>query len=359
MAHLSRTLSLALFLMLFAPSAFAISQNSSAIMEFAVFSVPRGQQFSVEPFPLKDTQAFAVMSNNEVYGIFVSGFPILENRPLTAPDEIENALTAYYTYQNYSPNVTFDDVHAGIASVSDDYQKGEDKCRILTGTDRTECKSFEGCQKACYSVTSFCRNIALGTGRAFVDEIWEFENNSILLDSAYLNESTAYSALLDGITHEEAKAYLNALMGVNRAATTASKSALYDGYSYCFEPDYALPVITNMQLTAQKRYALSEPFFTLTEKAKQVRSRTSKALEAMSAQAKDEAAAQAAKDAALAAQNPPAAPAQNESAPEPLPAAPSQDSGFPIALAGAGILALMIIAGIFLAFFSKKKGKGL
>jgi len=356
MANLSRTISLALFLVLLAPSAFAISQNSSAIVELAVFSVPRGQQFSVDPFMIKGSQSYAVVSNGEVYGIFVSGLPIFEDRPLTAPDEIENALTAYYASQNYSPGVTFEDVHAGIASVSDDYQKGEDKCRILTGTDRTECKSFEGCQKACYSVTSFCLNIALGSGRAFVDEIWEFENNSIALDSAYLNESTAYAQLLDGITHAEAVAYLDALMGVNRAATTASKSALYDGYSYCFEPDYALPVITNMQLTAQKRYALSEPFFTLAEKAKLVRSRTSNALEAMSAQAKDEAAAQAAKDAALAAQNAPPEPLQNASSPEP---AAQADSGFPIALAGAGILALMIIAGIYLAFFSKKKGKGL
>jgi len=347
----------ALSMLAFSAAPFALSQNSTSILEFAAFSVPHGQAFTIQPFPFKDTEAFAVVSNNEVYGIFASGFPILENKPLSAPDDIENALAAYYTHKGYSQNLSFTDVHSGLLSIMANHEKGEAKCRILTGTDRTECKDFESCQKACYSVTSFCLSIALGTGRAFVNEIWKFENDSLALDAAYLNESTAYSPLLDGITPEEAKTYLNTLIGLNRAATTASKSPLYDGYSYCFEPDYALPVITNMQLTAQKRYADSEPFFTLSEQAKLVRDRTNAAFEAATAQAKDELAAQAAKDRARGAQN--ASPANNSSAaaqspaPQPTPAAPADSPIVPIALF-AGLI-LVFAAGAYILARKRKK----
>ena len=351
MARLLHAFTLLSLLML-SEAAFALSQNSTAIIEFAAFAVPHGAQFSIQPFPIQGSDSFAVSSGGEIYGIFVSGIPILEDRPLTAPDEIESALATYYSYHNYTPNVTFSDVHSGLLSIMANHEKGEAKCRILTGTDRTACTSFESCQKACYSVTSFCLNIALGSGRAFVNEIWAFENDSRTLDAAYLNESVAYAAMQDGITLGEARAYLDTLIGLNRAATTASKSALFDGYSYCFEPDYALPVITNMQLTAQKRYALSEPFFTLSEKGKQVRSRTLAALDAMSEQDRDERAAQAAKDAALAEQGAPAQqnPAQPPSAPQP---APDASSIVPIAAAGALILAFA--AGAFLLVRSHRK----
>jgi len=350
MARLLNAFSL-LSLLLLSGAAFALSQNSTAILEFASSAVPHGAQFSIQPFPIRGSDSFAVSSGGEIYGIFVSGIPILEDRPLTAPDEIENALATYYTCHNYTPNVTFSDVHAGLLSIMANHEKGEAKCRILTGTDRTACTSFESCQKACYSVTSFCLNIALGSGRAFVNEIWEFENDSRALDAAYLNESVAYAAMQDGVTLEKARAYLDALINLNRAATNASKSALYDGYSYCFEPDYALPVITNMQLTAQKRYALSEPFFTLSDKAKQVRSRTLAALEAMSEQDRDEQAAQAAKDAALAEQNAPSAQnpgAQPSSAPQP-------DASSLIPMAAAGALILIFASGAFLLARSHNK----
>jgi len=357
MASLFRALSIALFLILFTPGASALSQNSTAILEFASFAIPHGAQFSIQPFPYRGSDCFAVVSGGEIYGIFESGLPVLEDRPLTAPDEIENALTAYYTYQNYTPNITFSDVHLGLLSIMANYEKGEAKCRILTGTDRTACTSFESCQKACYSVTSFCLNIALGSGRTFVNEIWKFENNSRALGSAYLNESVAYAAMQGGITPDGARAYLDTLVGLNRAATAASKSPLFDSYSYCFEPDYALPVITNMQLTAQKRYAQAEPFFALSGTAMLVRSRTLAALDASSEQGKDEQAAQAAKDAALAEQN--ASAAQNSSGPQNA----SQPSASPlplpssalIPLLSAGALILVFAAGACLFMRSRKK----
>jgi len=335
-------------------AAFALNSTSPAILEYGTLAVPSDQTLSVHPFTFRNATAYAVVSNNSVYGIFASGLPFIEDSPLTSEADLRDAIIAYYVSQSYSSNLSFEDVHAGIVSVSDNYQKGEDKCRILTGTDRTACTDFESCQKACYSVTSFCLNIALGSGRDFVNEIWEFENNSDLLDLAYANESKAYVPLLDGITLEEAKAYLNAVSELNRAATRSSKSALYDGYSYCFEPDYALPVITNMQLSAQKSYQKSEPFFTLDSLVSLVKNRTqdvlsSKAAQLAALEEKKLADKKAAEEkAALAAQQ--AAEAQSAQ-PEPPPA-PQQDI---LPIAGAGVLGIIIIAGIYLAFFAKKK----
>ncbi|MFA6907491.1 MAG: hypothetical protein WC263_01555 [Candidatus Micrarchaeia archaeon] len=351
---LYRQLALLALLLALSSPAYALSQNSSSIMKFASFAIPSGQQFSVQPFPLSGSQAYAVVSGGEVYGIFAQGLPILEDRPLTAPDELESALSAYYLSKGYSRNLSFADVHAGLISVMASHERGEAKCRILLGTDRTACTSFETCQKACYSVTSFCLNIALGSGKEFVNEIWKFENGSRALDAAYLDESTAYSQLLDGITPSEARAYLNALISLNRAATSASKSPLFDGYSYCFEPDYALPVITNMQLTAQKRYAQAEVFFALQDNAMRVRSLTTAALEAKSSAERDAHAAQAAKDAALA--------GWNQSLPNPLsplPASMPSDSPVLSSLAAPLIslaeLAVIVAIGAFLVMRGRKK----
>lgn len=334
--------------------AFALNENSTAILEFAAQAVPSGQSFTISAFPYAGTTGFIVMSGGEAYAIFAEGVPVLDGQPITGIDSIEGALSAYYLSQGYSPNLTLSDVHAGIVSISDNYQPGEDKCRVLTGTDRTECVDFESCQKACYSVTSFCQPIALGTGRVFIDEIWKFENNSIELDKAYLGEQVAHSALLDGIAHEEAVAYLDSLVTLNRAATEASSSQLYDGYSYCFEPDYALPVITNMQLYAQKAYAKSKPFFEIPQQAQLVRQRTLDALERQKA----------------------SEPAQPENAtnasglenatvpigsgePEPAQATSLSDNGSAdlLPLAGAAGLALIFAAAIYLALSGKKKKK--
>ncbi len=356
MAHTRIAIAAAFFILLASP-AFALNITTPALLDFAAQAVPADQGFSIAEFPYAGTTGFAVVSNDEVYAIFASGIPLLENQPLTDIHNIEGALADYYLSQGHSPNLTFSDVHAGIASVSDDYEKGEDKCRILTGTDRTECIDFDTCQKACYSVTSFCRPIALGVGRAFINEIWAFENNSILLGTVYLNESVAHAALLDGITQEEAAAYLDSLVAINRAATQASNSALYDAYSYCFEPDYALPVITNMQLYAQKAYAKAKPFFTLAQSAQLVRQRTLDALERKVAPA-PAGAPEANSTAEPALQN--TAEPGNATLPPSQPEPPAEGISDLVAMAGAAALVAIFIAGILhLAFFSKKKKKGL
>jgi len=348
------TLPIAIAFLFLAGEACALSENSSAIIAFALQAVPSNQTYSIQPFPLGGSTGFAVVSNNEVYALFASGVPLIDERPLSGEAEISSALEAYYDSQGYSPNITFSDVHAGLVSVMQAHEKGEAKCRILTGTDRTPCTDFLSCQKACYSVTSFCQPIALGVGRPFINEIWKFENYSRELDEAYLNESVAYSALSGGITYDSAKAYLDSLIEVNRAATRASSSALYDGYSYCFEPDYALPVITNMELSAQKAFARAEPFFTLPAQAQLVRQRT---LDALMREPKPPAAAASNLTANSSSQEANiSAPVQNtSSAQQPAaPQAPLLDGALPIAGAAALIIAFMAGA-YFIAVGRKKK----
>ena len=355
MANLRIQLLLALALMLLAPSAHALTANSSAISSFASAAIPANQSYSVQQFPFSGSQDYAVISGSVVYGIFASGVPILEDTPLTAPDELESALSAYYISQGYSSNISFSDIHAGIASVASNREKGEAACRVLLGTDRIPCTDFESCQRACYSVTSFCQPVALGAGRVFINEIWKFENSSRLLTEAYLNESLAYNALSGGVTPAGANAYLGSLVEVNRAATAASKNALFDGYSYCFAPDYALPVITNMELAAQKRYAGAAPFFTLPDDAMQVRQRTNAALANEASQQAD---SQAAADARAAA-NSSSAQASNSSSQSdrdaPAPAVSQGATALYIA-AGIGLVALLGFAIIFIYLKSKKKG---
>ena len=350
MARAQTALMLAFSLLIFTSGASAISSNSSSILSFASFAVPPNQTFSIAAFPFQGGQGFAVISDGEAYGIFASGLPILEDAPLTAPDDIEAALSAYYASMNYSRNITYADIHAGLLSVMGNREKGEAKCRILTGTDRTACTSFDSCQKACYSVTSFCLPIALGSGRPFIDEIWKFENNSRQLTEAYLDESVAYSALAGNTTPAEAKAYLDAIAGINRAATAASKSALFDAYSYCFEPDYALPVITNMELTAQKRYADAEPYFTLSETALLVRERTNSALARQAAQQADEEASARAAQAASALQG--ASPPQQNGSTQ-TPAEQGASQVFFIIIAAA--LIIILAAAYFLQKRRRKR----
>jgi hypothetical protein len=346
-----------LALLLALPSiAFALSASSSAIADIANAALPAGQEYSVQQFEFKNASAFAIVSDNEIYALFASGLPLLEGHPLTGEADISRALEAYYPSQGYSPWLSFADIHAGLLSVSENYKKGEAKCRQITGTDVLPCDSYDSCRVACLG-TPFCPNFANGGKPGeFIHVLLAFENNSKLLGQAYLDESAAYSPLLDGISPREAEAYLESLSGLNRAATRASQSPLYTDYSYCFEPDYSLPVITNMQLSAQKAYAQSRPFLALNSTAQQVRQRTLAALELQSSMLPAEA------NRTSAGANASAAPENNSSvAPVPLPESPPVASPLgSIFLPAAAALALTVLFLFGAHFIAKrKKAKGL
>ena len=219
-----------------------------------------------------------MVSGGEVLSILSGEVPAAV---LTEPAEVEGALSAYYVSLGHSPEAfdSFLSLHDDVAAIRNNRKAGEAKCRILTGTDRHECTTFEGCQQACYSVTSFCLPVALGSGREFIEIIWAFENNTRALDAASENEDRRFAALSSARDGDSSLAYLSALFEVNRAATAASESPLYDGYSYCFQPDYSLPKITVAYLRAKDYLDSFLPFFQLPKRAEEVRQNALSALQ--------------------------------------------------------------------------------
>jgi hypothetical protein len=278
MANAREALAFILF-MLFAAPAHALSEDSESMLDFAWQVVPENGSFYIQKFPFLGGQGFAVVSDGKVYALFEPGVPVLEEQPITDIARIEAMLSAYYYNEGYNDSLSFSAIHNGLVSVRADHEKGEEACRRITGTDVLPCDSYESCRMACIG-TPFCQNFAYsGKPGEFINILLAFENSSKALDSAYLGESMAYSLLLDGATQEEAGAYLDSLSAVRAAAEAAGQSPLFDDYSYCFAPDYAIPVVTNMQLSAKKAYAASEPFFHISEDAAKVRNRTITALD--------------------------------------------------------------------------------
>ncbi len=275
MAMNDKAVLLPLFLLLISATLCAESYPSGVRL-MGYYMVPQGSGFSIDNFTLGSSPAYAIVSGGEVYSIVVPNFPFIEPTPLSDVGQIEGALRGYYSSQGYSPDAVlqFSSIHAGIRSVNGTYKPGEAKCRVLLGTDRNPCTDFDSCLRACYSVTSFCQPFALGAGRPFVDTMLEFENNSRRLEAAYAQEARAYAAFSANRTNETASSYLSSLVGINRAATAAASSQLFDGYSFCFAPDYSLPVITNLQLWAQTYYQNASRFYSVAETAKRVQNRT-------------------------------------------------------------------------------------
>lgn len=248
----------------------------SGVRLLAYYMVPQGAGFAIDNFTHGSSPAYAIVSGGQVHSIMVPNFPFIEPVPLTSAGQIEAALRSYYSSQGYSQDAVlqFSSIHAGIKSVSGSHRAGEAKCRVLLGTDRSPCADFDSCLRACYTVTSFCQPFALGAGRPFVETILEFENNSRKLEEAYKEEERAYAAFAANHSNATASYYLSSLVGLNRAATAAASSQLFDGYSYCFAPVYSLPLITNLQLWAQTYYQNASRFYSLAETARMVQNRT-------------------------------------------------------------------------------------
>jgi hypothetical protein len=225
------------------------------IDRLAPFLVPIGGQYNITSFPFNNSTALALVSpgsQEEVYGIFFPG-----ESALTSEQDLGAALESYYASRGYSDSLgpITGSVHPGIEQANGSRVAGQVECRRLLGTGTWPCDSYDSCRFACFSVTSFCQNFLYGGPPGqFVYVIWAFENNTRSLDAAYANESAAYGALLNNASRENYEAYLASISGINRAATRASDADLFTLYSFCYEPDYALPLITNLQLQAQGAY---------------------------------------------------------------------------------------------------------
>lgn len=234
------------------------------------FIVPAGKTYHVENFTHANATAYAVFVGGIPYAILLPSPTSGKFEPETDLAKLLPLIESYYRSLGYSPEAAsgLDNAHQKILGIRDTRKKGEAACRVLTGTDRSPCFDFLSCQRACYSVTSFCMPIALGSGRTFIHTISEFENATKALDSAYEDESSAYGAWKNGSTALSMWNYLHSIELVNKAATRASSSYLYNWYSYCFQPDYSLSALTLIELEAQKAYKSGSPFLSLAEYSK-------------------------------------------------------------------------------------------
>ena len=246
------------------------------VQDFVPYAAPVNSTFAVANFSYANLTAYAIISKGKPQAIMLQSFPLLPYSPLTDQQELEAALHSYYLASGSSPfNLEdFTSVHESVDRIRGKYDPGEDKCRILLGTDRYPCTSFDTCQLACYSVTSFCQPVALGAGRVFINIVWDFENDSRELTLAYEAEDWAYAHLEKNGSQQAVLDYLSSLERLNRAATNAAASPLYDAYSYCFIPDYSLTALTSLQLTAQKHYRSAESFYALSKEAAYIRNNT-------------------------------------------------------------------------------------
>ena len=261
MRKLAALFGLALLLQLAAADVpFSVSYQSQ-------FTVPQGQAYSFGNFTYLGQQAYIALSPTQIYSVFLPAPTSGDYYVLTAPQKIADVLSAYYYSIGNSPQAAgkMDSVHAAILATAQTRKKGEASCRTLLGTDRHSCTDFFSCQQACYSVTSFCEPVALGTGRVFINAIWSFENDSRDLDAAYASEGRAYSGWKNASTAGAMWDYLYSISEINRAATRAAQSPLYDWYSFCFRPDYSLSNITAIQVEAQNDYLRSFRFFTIND----------------------------------------------------------------------------------------------
>lgn len=252
------------------------SDPTAGMGELASYIVPQDASYSLEPFSSHNATAYAVVADGEAYAVFLPNPPFAEPIALTKEEDIAPALRDYYISSGRSPDVVAGllPVHAGITEIQNNRKSGEAKCRTMLGTDRHECTSAESCQRACYSITSFCQPVALGTGMVFINIIWAFENNTRLLDEAYAREAAAFAILSRNASRESFLAYLTTLEELNRQVTRASASPLYDAYSYCFSPDYSLSRLTVLQLRAQLYYRDALLFYDLALASGKVKNRT-------------------------------------------------------------------------------------
>ena len=229
--------------------------------------VPYNMSYSLVGFAHDNQTYQAIMVQQQIYAILAPGVRGYLFEPITGLEALKAPLYSYYLAQGYSPDAVqqLSAVHAGIDSIRSARKPGEGKCRTLLGTDRLPCDSFQDCLQACYSVTSFCQPVALGAGRDFVDVMWQFENDSKLLDQAYADESAAYGQI--SASQSGPAGYLHSLEQINRISTRASGNPLFYGYSYCFEPDYSMQQLTNLQLLAQQSYANFSVFYSIDSEA--------------------------------------------------------------------------------------------
>ncbi len=357
--------------------AFGTAHAAAAGYAFQYFA-PENSSYYLAQFPHDNKAAQALIVNGSLYAIFIpKSTDSASLEPLSGNEKIASALFDYYSSSGYSNDSVkeFIKIHARVNSIRNSAKPGEDRCRILLGTDRHPCTDFESCQKACYSVTSFCQVVALGTGRTFINLAWAFENDSASLASAYGREQLAFKAFEANMSANTSAEYLASLHEISSATTRATSSQIYSDYSYCFLPDYNLSEVNSIYLSALQAYTNASRIYLIPFYTEKVRNTTLAGLARKAAFDAASASAIAPTNASSAPKVPsvpaiketPAQPdnlpvtgAANAAAQEATPAASASLFGISLAspiFAPLGALLLLAALGLLFFFFISRKKK--
>ncbi|VVB57885.1 Uncharacterised protein [Candidatus Anstonella stagnisolia] len=176
---------------------------------------------------LNGSQYYLLFSNQTPIAIFsLQGqkIPLLRTQAQILP-----VLLAYYNLGDAQGQAlsALSQGHASILQFqSAAAGQGVADCRRITGTDTHACDNYEDCRFACYSVTSYCYPIALGSGKSFIDEIWAYTNNTAYMGSAIAAEQAAYSAASSSPNNQTFSAYLRAFWNASRIANELENSVI-------------------------------------------------------------------------------------------------------------------------------------
>lgn len=165
--------------------------------------------------------------------------------PIEKKSDISEALSKYYDSLLLKEKAlaAVEDGHAAVQYIGEARLKPEKECRRLMGTDTHECNGEDSCQKACYSVTSFCMQIALGTGKHFIGYIWDMENRTKSLAAGLAAENFSYNLLKANFTPQGVFAYRSAFFSINRDASAIIANPLQNWL--CPMPNFDMGRLTN------------------------------------------------------------------------------------------------------------------
>ncbi|GEM_PF-4718038 len=238
--------------------------------------------------------------------------------------------------------------HEAVQKFSLSREPQEGACKILIGTDRNKCDSFDSCQYSCYSVTSFCFPIAIGSGRYLIESIWALENQTKSLTSSIDDEKRAFARLDGNFTYQNLIAYRNSAGAVNRAAGIALSNEVIGWL--CPVPEYDFAGLTIAQSSLEGAAEKMAPLEGVPAEASAYAEYASKEIE----KARETQAAIAAAEAAKLAQNNSAK--ENPANASAAAKAPQQESAQiqPVWLL-ASFLLLAAIVGVLMRKFGKRK----
>jgi hypothetical protein len=236
-----------------------------SVTYFTSFIMPNQSSYFLDSTIFDNQTVYLILTNGKIISVMLPAQTAGKYSPTTDTKKIGEIMQSYYYSLGYTPQAAegLSLAHEKILSIRDRRKSGEAECKRLAGTDHCACDTFESCKQSCMSCTPFCPNFANGGEPGeFIRVIWAFENNTRDLDSAYAAEGAAYAAFNSSRTATSMADYLSSISALNRAATKAASSRLYD-YSFCAQPNYALSDLTTMQLGAQKDYLNSSRFISL------------------------------------------------------------------------------------------------